>query len=109
MPPSASAADTRLQWRVVQLVNGTLVTGYCDLHAWKFQGIRYAEPPARFGYAKKAVFTLGSPDGTNLASRGNVVVVSVSYHVGNSGFLAFDDGVRHGNYALSDIMAASTS
>lgn len=56
-------------------------------------------------------FTSGSgknpnTDGTNLASRGDVVVVSVNYRVGNVGFLAFDDGVHNGNYALSDMVAA---
>jgi len=56
-------------------------------------------------------FTSGSgknpnTDGTNLASRGDVVVLSVNYRVGNIGFLAFDDGVHKGNYALSDMVAA---
>ncbi|KAL1901814.1 hypothetical protein Sste5346_001517 [Sporothrix stenoceras] len=162
-------------WRVVQSVNGTLLTGYRDLHVWKFRGVRYAKPPARFTYAEKATFetsadpvlavsagadcvqpigevrsgssedclfanvwtphlpplggnsttdlkpvmlylygggfTSGSgknpnTDGTNLASRGDVVSVSVNYRVGNAGFLAFDDGVHRGNYALSDMVAA---
>lgn len=41
-------------------------------------------------------------DGTNLASRGDVVVVSVNYRVGIPGFLPFNDGVHNGNYAFSD-------
>ena len=45
-------------------------------------------------------------DGTNLASRGDVVVVSVNYRVGSVGFLAFNDGVHKGNYALSDQVTA---
>ena len=56
-------------------------------------------------------FTSGSgknpnTDGTNLASRGDVVVVSVNYRVGSIGFLTFDDGVHKGNYAISDMVAA---
>ncbi|OAA64321.1 Carboxylesterase, type B [Niveomyces insectorum RCEF 264] len=172
-----SADDNSASWQVVQSVNGTLMTGYRDLHTWKFRGVRYANPPARFTYATKAVhnnsggavtaleagadcvqpigevkkgssedclfanvwtphlppmagvknasaelkpvmlylygggFTSGSgknpnTDGTNLASRGDTVVVSVNYRVGNTGFLAFDDGVHRGNYALSDMVAA---
>ncbi|KAF3023170.1 hypothetical protein E8E14_014148 [Neopestalotiopsis sp. 37M] len=58
-------------------------------------------------------FTSGSgknpnTDGTNLASRGDVVVVSVNYRVGNVGFLAFSDGIHNGNYAISDMIAALT-
>jgi carboxylesterase type B len=45
-------------------------------------------------------------DGTNLASRGDVVVVSVNYRVGNLGFLAFNDGVHNGNYGISDMVTA---
>ncbi len=175
---NSSAADTSDAWRVVQAVNGTLMTGYRDLHVWKFRGVRYADPPARFTYAQRATHKIGDPDvlavdagadcvqpigevrrgssedclfanvwtphlpsmaegsspaaaslkpvmlylygggftsgsgknpntdGTNLASRGDVVVVSVNYRVGNAGFLAFDDGVHRGNYALSDMVAA---
>ena len=56
-------------------------------------------------------FTSGSgknpnTDGTNLASRGDVVAVSVNYRVGSLGFLNFNDGVHNGNYALSDIVTA---
>lgn len=45
-------------------------------------------------------------DGTNLASRGDVVVVSVNYRVGSIGFLNFNDGVHNGNYAISDMVTA---
>lgn len=173
---STVATENGQAWRVVQSVNGTLLTGYRDLHVWKFRGVRYAKSPARFTYSEKANFetspdpvlavtagadcvqpigevrsgssedclfanvwtphlpplggnvtaqelkpvmlylygggfTSGSgknpnTDGTNLASRGDVVSVSVNYRVGNAGFLAFDDGIHRGNYALSDMVAA---
>lgn len=45
-------------------------------------------------------------EGGNLASRGDVVVVSFNYRVGTLGFLAFDDGVHTGNYAISDMLNA---
>lgn len=45
-------------------------------------------------------------DGTNLASRGDVVVVSVNYRVGSIGFLNLNDGVHKGNYAVSDWISA---
>ncbi|KAK3896585.1 hypothetical protein C8A05DRAFT_39871 [Staphylotrichum tortipilum] len=56
-------------------------------------------------------FTSGSgknpnTDGTNLASRGDVVVVSVNYRVGSLGFLNLNDGVHKGNYGLSDMVTA---
>lgn len=56
-------------------------------------------------------FTSGSgknpnTDGTNLASRGDVVVVSVNYRVGSIGFLNLNDGVHQGNYGLSDMVTA---
>ena len=43
-------------------------------------------------------------DGTNLASRGDVVVVSVNYRVGSVGFLAFNDSIHKGNYGVSDMV-----
>lgn len=56
-------------------------------------------------------FTSGSgknpnTDGTNLASRGDAVVISVNYRVGSVGFLAFNDGVHNGNYGISDMVTA---
>lgn len=45
-------------------------------------------------------------DGTNLASSGDVVVISVNYRVGSIGFLAFADGVHNGNYGVSDMVTA---
>ncbi|KAK0636783.1 Alpha/Beta hydrolase protein [Bombardia bombarda] len=45
-------------------------------------------------------------DGTNLASHGDVVVVSVNYRVGSLGFLNFNDGVHNGNYGISDMVSA---
>ena len=45
-------------------------------------------------------------EGGNLASRGDVVVVSPNYRVGNLGFLPFKDGIHNGNYAISDIFTA---
>ncbi|KAK3391303.1 Alpha/Beta hydrolase protein [Podospora didyma] len=45
-------------------------------------------------------------DGTNLASRGDVVVVSVNYRVGSIGFLNLNDGIHRGNYGISDMVSA---
>ncbi|KUM64196.1 hypothetical protein ACN42_g2899 [Penicillium freii] len=41
-------------------------------------------------------------DGGNLASRGDVVVVTINYRLGTLGFLALDDGKTNGNYGLAD-------
>jgi carboxylesterase type B len=45
-------------------------------------------------------------DGTNLAARGDVVVVSVNYRVGSIGMLNLNDGVHNGNYGVSDQVTA---
>lgn len=45
-------------------------------------------------------------DGGNLASRGDVVVVTVNYRLGTLGFLALDDGKTNGNYGLADQITA---
>jgi len=45
-------------------------------------------------------------EGGNLASRGDIVVVTFNYRVGNLGFLPFNDGVHNGNYAISDMYTA---
>jgi len=167
---SNSSAAYQLQ----QFVGNKLLTGYRDLHVFKFRGVRFAEPPARFTYSRPSDFsspgeidateagadcsqpigevkngssedclfaniwtpylppmgekkkeklkpvmlyfyggglTSGSgknpnTDGTNLASRGDVVSVSVNYRVGNVGFLNLNDGVHKGNYAVSDMVSA---
>lgn len=45
-------------------------------------------------------------DGTNLASRADVVVVAINYRVSNAGMLVFNDGIHNGNTALSDQVSA---
>jgi carboxylesterase type B len=45
-------------------------------------------------------------EGVNVASRGDVVVVTFNYRLGNLGFLPFNDGVHNGNYGISDILTA---
>ncbi|KAJ5085844.1 hypothetical protein N7532_010615 [Penicillium argentinense] len=45
-------------------------------------------------------------DGSNLASRGDVVVVTINYRLGTLGFLALDDGETNGNYGLADQITA---
>ena len=45
-------------------------------------------------------------DGGNLASRGDVVVVTTNYRLGNLGFLALDDGITNGNYGIADQITA---
>ncbi len=45
-------------------------------------------------------------DGTNLASRGDVVVVSINYRLGNLGFLALNDSITNGNYGIQDAITA---
>ncbi|KAJ7472586.1 cholinesterase [Mycena latifolia] len=45
-------------------------------------------------------------DGGNLASRGDVVVVTINYRLGALGFLALDDGITNGNYGLADQITA---
>ncbi|KAI0887181.1 alpha/beta-hydrolase [Annulohypoxylon maeteangense] len=41
-------------------------------------------------------------DGGNLASRGDVVVVSINYRLSTLGFLALEDNVTNGNFGLAD-------
>ncbi|KAK7036178.1 cholinesterase [Favolaschia claudopus] len=45
-------------------------------------------------------------DGGNLASRGDVVVVTINYRLGALGFLALKDGVTKGNYGIADQITA---
>ncbi|KAJ7463346.1 cholinesterase [Mycena latifolia] len=53
------------------------------------------------GEGSDAVF-----DGGNLASRGDVVVVTINYRLGALGFLALDDGATKGNYGIADQITA---
>ena len=48
----------------------------------------------------------GNADGTDLASRGDVVVVTPNYRVSTLGWMVFDDDVHNGNYGLGDIINA---
>lgn len=45
-------------------------------------------------------------DGGNMASRGDVVVVTINYRLSTLGFLATNQSESRGNYALSDMVAA---
>lgn len=41
-----------------------------------------------------------------MASRGDVVVITINYRLGTLGFLALDDGITNGNYGLVDQITA---
>lgn len=45
-------------------------------------------------------------DGGSLASRGDVVVVTINYRLATLGFLALPDGATNGNYGIADQVAA---
>ena len=45
-------------------------------------------------------------DGGNIASRGDVVLVTINYRLGAFGFLALNDGVTRGNYGIADTINA---
>jgi carboxylesterase type B len=45
-------------------------------------------------------------DGANMASRGDVVVVTINYRLTTLGFLALEDGVTNGNYGMGDQITA---
>ena len=45
-------------------------------------------------------------DGGNYASRGDVVMVSINYRLGNLGFLAIDGTSATGNYGFGDMITA---
>jgi carboxylesterase type B len=60
-------------------------------------------------YGGAFVFGTGADhdtDGGNLASRGDVVVVTINYRLAALGFLALDNGVNTGNYAIGDMVSA---
>ncbi|KAJ5929183.1 hypothetical protein N7454_007031 [Penicillium verhagenii] len=57
-------------------------------------------------YLPKSTSSDPTVDGGNLASRGDVVVVTTNYRLGNLGFLALDDGTTNGNYGLGDQITA---
>lgn len=48
----------------------------------------------------------GTFDGGSLASRGDVVVVTINYRLTTLGFLALEDGVTNGNYGIADQITA---
>jgi carboxylesterase type B len=45
-------------------------------------------------------------DGGNLAFRGDIVYITMNYRLGIFGFLALDDGITRGNYAIRDQILA---
>ncbi|KUI56990.1 Bile salt-activated lipase [Cytospora mali] len=45
-------------------------------------------------------------DGGSVASRGDVVLVTINYRLSTLGFLALNDGVTNGNFGLADQIAA---
>lgn len=56
-------------------------------------------------------FTSGSAsdttfDGGNMASRGDVVVVTINYRLSTLGFLALDNSTLRGNYGIADQVTA---
>ncbi|CZR63589.1 related to cholinesterase [Phialocephala subalpina] len=56
-------------------------------------------------------FVTGTPndssgDGGNFASRGDIVVISINYRLGNLGMLALNDGVTNGNFGIGDMVTA---
>lgn len=45
-------------------------------------------------------------EGSGLASRGDVVLVTINYRLSTLGFLALDDGTTNGNFGIADQVAA---
>ncbi|KAL6301859.1 carboxylesterase from carbohydrate esterase [Sparassis latifolia] len=44
--------------------------------------------------------------GSNMVSRGDVVVVTINYRLSTLGFLALDDGMTNGNFGIADQITA---
>lgn len=77
-----------------------------------------AHPRAPFRHLKPVMFwihggafTSGTGNdptvnGANIASRGDVVLVTINYRLGSEGFLALNDGVTRGNYGFADQLNA---
>ncbi|KAF2091473.1 alpha/beta-hydrolase [Saccharata proteae CBS 121410] len=45
-------------------------------------------------------------DGGNMASRGDIVLVTINYRLSTLGFLALGDGITNGNFGLADQITA---
>ncbi|GJJ08793.1 hypothetical protein Clacol_003012 [Clathrus columnatus] len=165
----ASDSDKNPDWQVTVSSNSKTFTGFRDQLSFRFLGLPYANPPARWEYStlynNKSVthidatnygsqcwqsgsgpysedclflnvftpflpgssdkknlkpvlfwihggsFTSGTGadptfDGGALASRGDVVVVTINYRLTTLGFLALDDGTIKGNFGLADQIVA---
>ena len=72
-----------------------------------------SETPERlkpvFFYIHGGAYTSGAGsqyDGGNMASRGDIVVVTINYRLSTLGFLALEDGETNGNFGIADQIAA---
>ncbi|GAB2496069.1 carboxylesterase/lipase family protein [Nocardiopsis aegyptia] len=120
---SESAFTTRALAQVVDVpLEGTLLNPYpvaedsLTLNIWR-AAERGAEPLPVLVYIPGGGFTTGSGalplyDGAALASRGEVITVTLNYRLGVLGFLAHPDlagesgGEASGNYGIQDQIAA---
>ena len=115
MPALASKADCLQRVGEVQRGSGEdcLFLNVWTTHLPPLNGSQAIRPklkPVMF-YIYGGGFTSGTSnngnaDGTNLASRGDVVVVTPNYRVSTLGWMAFNDGVHNGNYGLGDLINA---